>query len=328
MTILSLLNVAREAADISDRNLLKEIAGYCGAASAHLDENGPTAEEVYLPIAADSPIRIVLRYEHGHPIHHELLEQAASCIALVFDRTAARKDQRQVRGILMSLSHQLRTPIVSAHRQLRRLLDGPGHATSPEFKTAIAHVARAEQVANSSRLFADLADDKPIRTAPCSLSSAELVSRIRDLAYDAQAIVGPSTAIHFTVSAPEDERYTVIIDLTLVEHAIVNLLDNAAKFSYPETQILVSIALDPSKEFALIRIRNRGILLTSSDADRCGERGFQTINALRVNATGSGIGLWLVREIARAHAGSFRMLATDQDGWTTAELRLRAAQNE
>ncbi len=84
-----------------------------------------------------------------------------------------------------------------------------------------------------------------------------------------------------------------------IKFAIFNLLDNARKYSPPDSEIEVECSVE--HDDAVIRIRNEGAGFTRKEGESFFEKYFRGNNS--VNTAGAGLGLWLVRNIINQHKG-------------------------
>jgi signal transduction histidine kinase len=111
----------------------------------------------------------------------------------------------------------------------------------------------------------------------------------------------------------------VRFDRHLLEQAILNLLDNAAKYSFSDTVIGIYGGLTGPDRFH-ISIVNKGFRLSASDAAKAVKRGWRSEDARHSTGEGSGIGLWIVDNIMKAHGGELVVVPSDLDGYTEVKL--------
>jgi two-component system sensor histidine kinase TctE len=99
-------------------------------------------------------------------------------------------------------------------------------------------------------------------------------------------------------------------DRALIEAALRNLIDNAIKYSPPETTVDLALVNGAS---ARIEVADRGRGLSGQEQTRLTKRFARGENARDV--IGSGLGLTIVAEVAAAHGGRFEL--TDREGGGT-----------
>lgn len=102
------------------------------------------------------------------------------------------------------------------------------------------------------------------------------------------------------------DRYEVSGEQSQVKFAIFNLLDNARKYSPPDSTIEVECCIEA--EEAVIKIRNRGASITQDEAEAFFEKYQRGSNS--ANTAGAGLGLWLVRNIINQHNGQVTLEGT------------------
>jgi two-component system sensor histidine kinase KdpD len=116
-------------------------------------------------------------------------------------------------------------------------------------------------------------------------------------------------------------------DANLLELAIKQLLDNACKYSPPDSEVEVSV--ESAEEEAAIRVLNHGTTIRKDERARIFERLYRSSDNRHL-VPGSGLGLYFAQEIVRAHGGSMELEeATSRSGKaTTFRLTLPLAQSE
>ena len=85
--------------------------------------------------------------------------------------------------------------------------------------------------------------------------------------------------------------------------AVWNLLDNAVKYSpADQVRILVRLERDPEGRVA-VRVTDHGVGIAATDLKRIFRRFYRVPSGVSVRAKGSGLGLFIVRTVARKHGG-------------------------
>jgi signal transduction histidine kinase len=177
-------------------------------------------------------------------------------------------------------------------------------------------------VANNLDIFVRLAQGKPLAAERTLLTTEEVLVGIRqstEFLYNKSAL---ARRIGFEVrKAPGyPARWSFWGTRNLIELAVDNLLDNAVKYSFADT--IVVIEADPALygKQVCFSFRNQGLKVSPGDAPRLAERRFRGPEAQVTSPEGTGIGLWMVAEIMRAMKGRLEALPTNQEGWN--EFRL------
>jgi signal transduction histidine kinase len=105
---------------------------------------------------------------------------------------------------------------------------------------------------------------------------------------------------------------TVECDANAAESAIVNLLENAAKYGPPAGEHDIELELSRRGEHAVVEVRDRGRGIPAAERERVFDGFYRASNAGEVR--GAGLGLGLVRHFARSHGGEIEALARDGGG--------------
>jgi two-component system sensor histidine kinase KdpD len=94
---------------------------------------------------------------------------------------------------------------------------------------------------------------------------------------------------------------------------LTQYLDNAAKYSEPDT--LIAISVRESKAELLLSVRNQGPVIQMQDRERVFERFYRSPEAKR-HAPGTGLGLSIVKKAAEAHHGHVWVVSAENEGTT------------
>ena len=111
-----------------------------------------------------------------------------------------------------------------------------------------------------------------------------------------------------------DENVRADFDSTLIEQAVVNLLDNAVKYTNPGGTITISTETGDSE--TLINVRDQGIGIAPKHLPRLFERFYRVDKSRSRQLGGTGLGLAIVKHIAQAHGGYVTVESTVGEGST------------
>lgn len=224
-----------------------------------------------------------------------------------------------------NFQHQLRSPIIQAHRTAQEALQGTfsEHAVRPKLNALRGLCRKAERVTRNVGLFADIAGGAPVRLNPKTLRVDEFVKKLTLAAQDHELLVDPNRSVQFHVDGKSfDVLWSLIVqvDHDLLDQAVNNVLDNAGKYSYPKTKVRISGGLIRNGEWFYISFVNQGFRIKPSDIRNLAERGWRSDEARWSTGEGSGIGLWIVEQIMKAHKGELVVIPTSDQGLTDVRL--------
>jgi signal transduction histidine kinase len=109
-------------------------------------------------------------------------------------------------------------------------------------------------------------------------------------------------------------------DVEELRTAILNLLDNAVKYSAGEVE--VSAEIETEEKNVVLRVRDQGVGIPQADLKRVFKRFYRVANGRGMAAKGTGLGLFIVRTIARKHGGKVFAESAGMGKGTTVTMRL------
>jgi len=207
--------------------------------------------------------------------------------------------RRQQAHFIAMLSHELKTPLAmidGALQSLLHLLDQPeGRRRLERMRRAVRRIdLLVEQFLRADRL-----DESAIRLQAQTLDVADLCSRVRQ-----ESAHGERILLRAAGALP------VQADAALLRVALVNLIDNAAKYSGPDSEI--ELAARGGGGMAEITVADRGPGVPQELVPRLFERYVR--GPLSCDIPGTGLGLHLVNRVAQLHGGSASYTARDGGG--------------
>ena len=210
---------------------------------------------------------------------------------------ALAASQEQQRRLVADAGHELRTPLTSMRTNLELLAAAsrPGAPPLPESDRAEILDDLQAQISELSTLVGDLVElareDAPqVVHEPVELTDvvSRALERARRRAGD----------VEFTATLLP---WTLIGDATALERAVLNLLDNAAKWSPPGGTVRVQMR--PVDEWSvLLEVADAGPGIAEQDLPRVFDRFYRAPGARTM--PGSGLGLSIVRQVAVRHGGA------------------------
>lgn len=225
-------------------------------------------------------------------------KEQANAMRLQESRTAVLKLQA---ALLHSISHDLRTPLSTITGSLSALIEQEG-ALDKEKKKELLEYA-FEESSRLNRIVGNLLDTTRMEAGamkvslkPCELRDVIGVA-LQELNYKLQ---GRPVEIHVPRDFPE-----IPMDFGLIDKVIVNLVDNALKYSPDGTPIEIHAEISGGR--AKITISNQGEIIHPENLKNIFEKFYRAENAEKIS--GLGLGLWICKGIVEAHGGNIRAVS-------------------
>jgi two-component system phosphate regulon sensor histidine kinase PhoR len=121
-----------------------------------------------------------------------------------------------------------------------------------------------------------------------------------------------ASEIGIRIEFPGNEDIEIMANPALLEQAVVNLLDNAIKYSGRQSQVLVEVSLSGAE--AAIKVEDHGIGIPEEHLQRIFERFYRVDKARSRELGGTGLGLAIVKHIVQAHHGRVDVTSTPGKG--------------
>jgi len=238
-----------------------------------------------------------------HPIFSDGTLQGAICTFT--DITERVKAQRALRDadrrkdeFLATLAHELRNPLAP----LRNSLEILRHVGSDPVASGKARAVMERQVRQLSRLVDDLLDISRITSGKIELRKQYV--DLGDLVASAVEGSQPLMKSHrhrLSINLPQ-RPISLEADPARLAQTMINLLDNAAKYTPPGGEIVLSA--DALDDQAVISVRDNGIGISAESLDKVFELFMQVDASAERSHGGLGIGLTLVKRLVELHGGS------------------------
>jgi signal transduction histidine kinase len=202
---------------------------------------------------------------------------------------------------ISTVSHELRTPM-SSIQGLAEILKA-GKIENPEQRERYLSLMVGES-ARLSRFLHNILDFGRIErdAITYNFATADLGGIVRE-AVDVFRPAIESQAFSLAVHCP-DHPVERRVDADAVKQALINLIDNAIKYS--EGRKNIEITLEAGDEVE-IRVRDHGIGIAAADLGRIFDKFFRAESASRLRPQGAGLGLKITRHIMEAHGGRVRV---------------------
>jgi signal transduction histidine kinase len=205
----------------------------------------------------------------------------------------------QYDAFLNSVTHELKTPIASIRLYLDTLQARDVNDTQRRefYRIMLADTERLQQTveqvlkAGAARQRRALQHRAPVDLSVLTTETVETARLRHHLPVDAFSVTATAPEMGLMVDGDADELRT----------AVSNLLDNAIKYSPTEVRITVEVAA-PAPDTVWVRVKDRGVGIPRAQLKRIFGR-FHRLPTRGHKVKGTGLGLFIVKSIARQHGG-------------------------
>jgi two-component system phosphate regulon sensor histidine kinase PhoR len=226
--------------------------------------------------------------------------ESLGAIVVIHDVTRIKKLENIRRDFVANVSHELKTPITAIKGFVETLREGS--VTDPaEQENFLGIIAR-----QADRLHAIIEDLLRLSRIEQDGDRGQIelqthkVREVLEMAASDCAGRARDRSVDIRIDCPKD--LTAKVNGQLLEQAVVNLLDNAIKYS--ETSKAIHVEAVAENGTLLIHVRDQGCGIPQEHLSRIFERFYRVDKARSRKQGGTGLGLAIVKHIAQAHKGS------------------------
>ena len=301
--VLYMNNAAREQLGIGQQNIQ-------GSSLLELVRNIDLLRFIQETISRDVSGEKTITFNQGRSDERILQIQGAQlfdakknrigALIVINDVTRLLRLENLRRDFVANVSHELKTPITSIKGYVETLLDEteehPQHVR--DFLEIISRQA--------NRLQAIVEDLLSLAKIEQQSNREEMIlakENIKDILRDAiEACSVKAVERNVEVGLYCDEHIKGLINGPLMEQAVINLLDNAIKYSKPGGKVQIEAEMTDKK--IMIHIKDSGIGIAPKHLERLFERFYVVDKGRSRESGGTGLGLAIVKHIVQSHGGT------------------------
>ena len=232
-------------------------------------------------------------------------------------REIRRNEQHD--SFINAVTHELKTPIASIRLYLqtlqRREVEAPQRREF--YQSMLDDTERLLHTVEQVLKAGEAAQKKSVQRIPLEFNS--LVRECIDLARTRHHL--QETALDYQESFNGAGSAAVTGDPEQLRTAVANLLDNAVKYSPQGVHISVELEV-PDEEHVVLRVRDQGVGIPQHELKRIFKRFYRVAHRSLAGVKGTGLGLLIVRSIARKHGGQVFAQSEGVGKGTTVTLEL------
>jgi two-component system sensor histidine kinase KdpD len=291
-----------------------------GAAAGRGTQTLPAAEALYVPLAtAERTLGVIgLRPEPadrlGDPAQRQLLEAVLGQVAVALERTKLAEEKRLVHleweaerlrsSLLSSLSHDLRTPLAGIEGAASSMLEEDERLPAAQRRELTRTIV--DESRRMTQLIGNLLD--MVRLESGALAVRREWHVLEEVVGAALARVGDRLAGRPVATRLPADLPLVPIDDVLIEQVLINLLENAAKYTPAGSPIELSAETEPGS--VVLTVADHGPGVPPGEEERI----FEKFHRAGRGAGGIGLGLAICRGIVAAHGGRIWVESRPQGG--------------
>lgn len=237
--------------------------------------------------------------------------KSQGAIMVLRNVTKVRLLEQMRSDFVANVSHELRTPLTSIKGYVETLLDGS--LENPEvlkrFLTIINDEAERLNRLISDLLYLSQLETGKMEVAKTTIQSQSFMQKITTILKP----LAESKGIEFPVFVHQDAQ-TFQGNESMMEQVMINLLENAIKYSPSGEKVEVNIL--PHEQGTVIKIIDKGIGIPAESLPRLFERFYRVDKARSRELGGTGLGLSIVKHIVDRHRGHVQVESEEDIGTT------------
>ena len=220
-------------------------------------------------------------------------------LKIISDRTRETAILRSKSEFITVAAHQLRTPLTAVQWTMEALQN---ETLSPSGKEFLGNGSAAAK--KVLKIVNDLLDVAKIEEGRFGyeFQNADLISFFETILAEAAAFA-QKYGVQIYFEKPEKASIPVLMDQSKLALAVNNLIDNAIKYNVKNGSVTVYISPVPDSPFVQIAVRDTGLGVPPDEAQKLFTKFFRAQNAVKVETEGSGLGLYIAKNIIIRHGG-------------------------
>ncbi len=229
-------------------------------------------------------------------------------VKLVRDRTREVKLAQSKTEFISVAAHQLRTPLSAVHWAFETL--AKESLTDEEREVVTGGLAAT---INLLKIVNDLLDASKIEQGRYGykFESIEIIEFLKGVIGEAQNLHREST-VKIYLKKPNEGHIPLLVDSDRLRIALLNLLDNAVNYNVENGQVIVAVEPLKGTPYVEITIKDTGVGIGEEDIKKLFTKFFRAEAIKKIVTNGTGLGLYIVKNIIRNHGGDVR--ATSEIG--------------
>ncbi len=211
---------------------------------------------------------------------------------------------RQKSEFVSFATHQLRGPLTAMKGYASLLLEGEMGAINPEVKNGIMRISdSANTLVNIVNDYLNISRIE-LGGMKYAFETIDLKNLIEDLVAELKPNID-KTGVKFSFTHESGVDYRTTADRDKLKQVFANIIDNSLKYT-PQGSIFAHLSLDKIKHKFVFTIRDTGVGIAPETLPHLFQKFSRAENASKTNIRGTGLGLYVAKEMIEAHHGTIR----------------------
>ncbi len=230
--------------------------------------------------------------------------EVSEFLKIVTDRTREKELSARQNEFLTVAAHQLRTPLTAINWTLESLDKTPN--LPPEVATGIQETRGL--ASRSLKIINDLLEAARLEGGRFGfkMESADLTALLQAAVQNAQPI---AEVYQVSIKMDPAPSLPVLMDTERIGLVVANLLDNAIKYNVKGGLVTVRVSPDEDHKFVRVSVKDSGIGITPENQKNLFQKFYRGGNAAQVEPNGSGLGLYIAKNIVEGHGGKIGVIS-------------------
>ncbi|HNX11205.1 MAG TPA: ATP-binding protein [bacterium] len=234
-------------------------------------------------------------------------------VSIERDITKEKEMEKMKNEFISLVSHQLRTPLTGIRWFTELLLRNKENNLTPQQLDFLNQISGSNQ--RMIKLVNDILDISHIETGrkfTVTKANFFLSQAIEEVLTENVSLI-QTKSLKITNQVPK--TLSIFADYVKIKQVLQNLISNATKYTPAGKAITISVSEKNNKD-AIIMVKDEGIGIPAYQKERLFEKFFRADNASSQDPNGSGLGLYIARELIRAHGGEMWFETKENQGTT------------
>jgi signal transduction histidine kinase len=250
-------------------------------------------------------------------VHEESQKKLFGLMKVLHDITREEEMDRLKTEFISVASHQLRTPLTTTQWSIRTILDGElgkidekqrefmlkAYKSNEQMIILVNNLLNVSRIEEGRFLFTFEVESLEKTVEEAIESAAMLIERMKQ------------KNIKFVYNPPKERLPLVELDPEKIQMVLLNLIENAINYT-KEGKIEISLYYDPKEKTDVLSISDTGIGIPEEEKQFIFKKFFRAQNTERAKVNGSGLGLYIVKNIIEKHGGNIRFESSEGRGTT------------